>query len=203
MDVDPLEWLYNVATFCGQHAETMNGTWDQITKVLAILGPFLAAGIAYAAYTVANRQREIAQAKLKLDLFDRRAKVYDATVRFLSCCRDYAPEKNVTIVPSEEQDAVKKRVRQKEESVKEFLEIKVAARFILGAELADHLDELERQYEKLQLARRNRAFAERRKKSDEMTKAMQQDLEISEWLGEQSKTITDKFAPFMDLARWQ
>ncbi|MCY1347306.1 hypothetical protein D9M68_370400 [compost metagenome] len=148
--------------------------WQFVLALLTLV-------IAFLAWTVTDAQREIAQATLKHDLFDRRVKVYDAAQLLMARARDYGV--NLWKAKQEFDDACR------------------GARFIFQPDLVVYLDSLSERHGQLALWRTKKAErAEANLDYDDLgRKEYEMEMEmLAEW-----KVLPDRFAPYLDLRNWQ
>lgn len=141
------------------------------------LSALLTPTIAVLASVIAYRQWRTAQNKLKLDLFDRRFSVYEASRDLLA-----------SIVTSG---------KAKDEEVFKFLIATREAKWLLNAEVANYLEkDLNYKVSNLQTLQ---AELEGTPVGDERSKNVKKQAEIKKWLYEQYEVLNEKFTPFLAL----
>jgi len=145
-----------------------------VTLFFSIATLFLSVAIV----TIALLQWRVAENKLRLDLFDRRYKVYNATRKFLAVILREAKLTNSELF--------------------EFDLETSDAEFLFGADVVEHLAKIRKQALHLLTTRK---LLERPNASDEETSryAHAQENDLS-WLGDQITAITKTFAPYLGFA---
>jgi hypothetical protein len=126
------------------------------------------------------RQYKVAQAKLKLDLFERRYAIFEkvwmiTSNTFRHGCR--ATEKMMNMATP-------------------FNNFRPEAAFLFGREMEAYIDELARLWGAL--------WAHEGLKEEESVKNVDNAVKIQEWFGEQaSHGVKDRFSRYLDFANWK
>src|SRR2546426_4594540 len=128
--------------------------------------------LSVAVVIIAALQWRVADNKLRLDLFDRRYKVYNATRKFLSVILREAKFTNSELF--------------------EFYAGISDAEFLFGADVAEHLEKIRKRAVHLQTAQR---IYEPLPVGDERSKHVQAEHDDLSWLTDQITEITKTFAP--------
>jgi hypothetical protein len=141
-----------------------------VTLFFSIVTLFLS----FAIVIIAALQWRVADNKLRLDLFDRRYKVYDATRNFLSVILREANFTNPQLF--------------------EFYAGTSDAEFLFGAEVVKHLDEIRKRAIHLQTAQK---LYEPLPVGEQRSKHVQEAHDDLLWLTNQITAISKTFAPYL------
>jgi hypothetical protein len=133
--------------------------------------------LSIAVVVIASLQWRVADNKLRLDLFDRRYKVYDATRKFLLAILTKA-----SFTLSE---------------LFEFNAGTFDAEFLFGADVTEHLEKIRKRAVDLQTAQR---IYEPLPVGDERSRHVQAAHDDLLWLTDQLTAITKTFAPYLGFA---
>jgi len=133
--------------------------------------------LSVAVVVIAALQWRIADNKLRLDLFDRRYKVYDVTRKFLATILREANFTNSQLF--------------------EFYAGTSDAEFLFGADVTEHLEKIRKRAVHLQTAQR---IFEPLPVGDERSKHVQAAHDDLSWLTDQITEITKTFAPYLGFA---
>lgn len=156
-----------------------------MSTLVPILGPIATLAVGCAVAFIAWQQWQLARNKLRLDLFDRRYKVYDATRKFLAIfARDY------TFTDSQ---------------LGEFAADTSEAEFLFGSDVVDYLAQI-RTGALDRRTRRERAHQEvLQMPADEQAHqhAKAAEAEQQMWLDEQITAMTKTFTPYLGFSRIQ
>ena len=137
-----------------------------LTPVIAVLGSF-----------VAYRQWRLAQSKLKLDLFERRLKVYAAATGLIS--------------------SIMTSGKAKDDKVFEYMVATREAKWLLNSEIAEYLDkQLYHQAVDLQMLE---SELEGVPVGDVRSNNVKAQSEIKKWFAAQFTVLDSKFGPFLQL----
>lgn len=120
-------------------------------------------------------QRRIADDKLRLDLFARRYKVYEAAQKFIQ------------IAAWHDQDQLAELCAGTSE-----------AKFLFDADVVDYLEAIRKRALEVQYAPK---FYEKMPDGDERTRAIEKEQAARRWLGEQITDITKVFMPYLGFAQ--
>lgn len=139
----------------------------------------LTAAIGLTTVYIAWRQWRTEVVKTRLDLFDRRIRVFEETMAFLSVViRDGDP--SVQELSSFQQTATK-------------------ARFLLGRQVSDYLHELHRNAVDLRSVVQRSRHVEHQPIDDERRRLGARDAELFKWFGAQFDASVEMFAQRLDL----
>jgi hypothetical protein len=126
---------------------------------------------------IAALQWRVADNKLRLDLFDRRYKVYDATRKFLS--------------------VILREAKFTHSELFEFYAGISDAEFLFGADVTEHLEKIRKRAVHLQAAQQ---IYEPLPVGDERSQHVQAEHDDLLWLTDQITEITKTFAPYLGFA---
>ena len=141
-----------------------------VTALMVPLVALIAAGVALL-------QWRLAQNKLKLDLFDRRFRVYEAAREFLS--------------------SIMSSGRAKDDELQKLLQATREAKWLLDASLADYLDK--DLYHNAVHLQTHEAELEGLPPGDERSSNVQAQRKLKEWFLAQYKVLDDRFGPYLQL----
>jgi hypothetical protein len=134
--------------------------------------------LSIAVVVIAWQQWRVAESKLRLDLFDRRYKVYDATRKFLS--------------------VIIREARFTNSDLFEFNAGTSDAQFLFKPDVAEYLAEIRRQA--LHLRTTRELLKKPRITDDELARLAQAENDDLSWLGDQIIAMTKVFAPYLGFA---
>ena len=137
-----------------------------LTPVVAVLGSF-----------IAYRQWRLAQNKLKLDLFDRRFKVYESTRDFVG--------------------SIMTSGKSKDEEIFKFMSATREAKWLLDASIAEYLDK--QIYHKALDLQTLDAELQGLDRGDERTKIVHKQADIKKWFLAQFEVLDGHFSPYLKL----
>lgn len=137
-----------------------------LTPIVAVLGSF-----------IAYRQWRLAQNKLKLELFDRRLSVYDATRALLA--------------------SIMSSGKTKDEEVFKFMVATREAKWLLNDSIAEYLDK--QLYHKVIDLQTLASELEGVGVGEERTQNVHAQANIKKWLMAQFGVLDEKFTPFLQL----
>ena len=143
----------------------------------AYLSALLAPVVAVLGSLIAYRQWRLAQNKLKLDLFDRRLKVYEAATGLLS--------------------SVMTSGRAKDEELFKYMVATREAKWLLSPEIAEYLDK--KLYHKAIDLQTLAAELEDVPVGDVRTQNIHAQADVKKWLIAQYPVLDAQFAPFLQL----
>lgn len=123
---------------------------------------------------IAWQQWRVAENKLRLDLFDRRYKVYDATRKFLSCIVQEASFSDAQLF--------------------EFYGGTSDAKFLFGPEVVDYLAEIRKRALEM---RKHKKVYEPLPVGEERSRHVQAECDELLWLSEQLTAMTKIFMPYL------
>jgi|SRR4051812_23903199 hypothetical protein len=129
---------------------------------------------------IAWQQWQVARNKLRLDLFDRRYKVYDATRKFLAMIL-----RDATFTDSQ---------------LIEFAAGTSDAEFLFGSDVVDYLAQIRKRALEM---RTHQKVSERMPAGDEHTRHVQTESDHRLWLGEQITAMTKTFTPYLGFSHIQ
>jgi hypothetical protein len=166
--------------------------WLPLLIVTTILG-FLTIRIANAQKNIAATQRDIAaeskrvaEAKLKLDLFQRRLVIFDATWELLSWAMRMEPS-----------DAYLRTLRQKRVTVQN---LGPESTFLFGPEIRHYLDQVQVQI----IGYESRARATMANNNVMPANQIEADHAYARWVAEEAAGgAQEKFSPFLDFSNWR
>jgi hypothetical protein len=138
---------------------------------LAQLGTLI---IGVAVVVIAWQQRQIARNKLRLDLFDRRYKIYDATRKFLGTIL-----REATFTDAE---------------LFEFYAGTSDTEFLFGSDIVDYLEQIRKRALDMRL---HQELFEPMPVGDERSRHVQANHDELLWLTHQTKDITKVFLPYI------
>jgi hypothetical protein len=144
-----------------------------VTFLFSIATLFLSVAVV----AIAWQQWRVAENKLRLDLFDRRYKVYDATRKFLT---GILAKANFTL-----------------SDLFEFNTATFDAEFLFGADVTEHLDKIRKRAVHLQTAQR---IYDPLPVGDERSRHVQAAHDDLLWLTEQFTAINKAFIPYLGFA---
>jgi hypothetical protein len=144
-----------------------------VISLLQALNAVLVGGIAW---YFAHHQKRIAQAKLRIDLFDKRFAIFDAARNFLGRALFLGK------VEIEDDNA--------------FLIATSGASFLLNDELGNYLKEVQTRAAEVRFVQ---SELEDAKTEDERTAAQTKFVAERRWLREQATVLEAKFKPFLEL----
>ncbi|WP_330485550.1 hypothetical protein [Tumidithrix elongata] len=136
--------------------------------------------VGFAAAFIAWQQLQVAQNKLRLDLFDRRYKVYDATRKFLASIFS-----NATFTDSQ---------------LFEFYAGTSDAEFLFGSEVVDYLAQVK--YRALNMLKYQKIY-ECMPAGEERSRHVDAAFIERSWLEEQLTAITKTFTPYLGFSHIQ
>ncbi len=164
---------------------------DEYLKFVQITGGFLApitaavvAWIAYQQFQTAKGQHQVAKDKLKLDLFDRRFKVYRGLMEFLG--------------------AVDTDAKPTQEAFGKFFAETEAAKFIFNDDISEYIKTIRSKAFDLRHANKIVAAVCDRSRDipqEELNKASQTEGDLIKWFYEQAKVANEKFLPYLDFKK--
>lgn len=139
--------------------------------LVALVIGLVAAGIAY-------RQWQVSAAKFKLDLFERRYAIFEATWGFLSAA--------ITVGPAGVASP-------------NFTNLIPQARFLFGDDIATYMDEASSKMSRLWLLHETLRMNSRGFTAKEIT----ENVELGKWFSEQASTgCKAKFGKYLDFSKW-
>jgi hypothetical protein len=128
------------------------------------------------------RQYKLAQAKLKLDLFERRYKIFHQTWD--------------AVVDT----AIKGTKDDNDGLFTPFTNFRPEAAFLFGKDIEDYVDELARNWNELSIVEGDNNFMT----GDQILKNIARSTELRKWFNQEgSKGVKAKFAPYLDFANWK
>ncbi|MGB5324469.1 MAG: hypothetical protein WBN40_03460 [Pseudomonadales bacterium] len=162
----PLDRAFSFLIFSGHNADMADCDYFDYWKVLTTLIAALVAFISYQQYRINKR-------KLRLDLFDRRYKVYEAT--------------RVFIIQFLESGRIEQQM------LHDFWLGTSDAKFLFKDEIVEYIDLINRKANELRLKQRQM------QRSDSDSQLPDQALDLDTWLESQISegVLTDKFAPYL------
>ena len=140
----------------------------------SILGPIATLIVGVGIFFVAWQQWQIARSKLRLDLFDRRYKVYDATRKFLS--------------------EIIRSANFKDSHLCEFYAGTSDAEFLFGSDVVDYLAQIRKRAIDMRM---HHEMCDPMPVGDERSRHVQANHDQLVWLGEQLTGMTKIFTPYL------
>jgi hypothetical protein len=151
--------------------------WNEVTELLKVLSGCLTPLIAILATYIAWQQYKTASDKLKLDLYDRRYRVYRGLLDFFA--------------------AAVREPRVPKEAFGTFFAVTHEGRFLFGKEIKDYLIEVREKISKLRQAQDR---IDKLEEGTERDKAIETDVELLEWVDKQIDRAADKFKTYLAFA---
>jgi hypothetical protein len=145
-----------------------------LSTLVSILGPIATLMVGFAVAFIAWQQWQVARNKLRLDLFDRRYKVFDATRKFLAVI-----VRDATFLDSQ---------------LLEFYAGTSDAEFLFDADVVDYLAQVRKRAVDM---RTHQKLYERMPVGDERSRHVQAEHEQLLWIGEQITAMTKTFTPYL------
>lgn len=165
-------------------AGTSNGV--ESSEVWAQLWPELAKGLPAAIVAlligyIAWRQYQVARAKLNLDLFERRDRIYDVVRLFLQCHGQ--------------------NIEDDEHIRGDFFKAIPKAFFLFGPEIGSFMILAKENAKELAQAERIVRLAPR--ESPQWTEARANEIRLDRFFDDEETNLRDRFGPYMDFTEWR
>lgn len=138
----------------------------------------IAARISWQQATTSSQQREIAEAKLKLDLFEKRLAIYETVYRIAESARDY------------------KDIAEAKESMKILIKLSHEASFLFGKDVDSLVTEM--CFNVAELAKTMQATIEAGEVPSELIPKIK---EANTWL--KNAPIYETFKPYLEMSAWK
>ena len=151
-----------------------------VSTLIPILGPVATLIVGCAVAFIAWQQSKVARNKLRLDLFDRRYKVYDATRKFLAMIVRDATFSDSQLV--------------------EFVAGTSDAEFLFGSAVVDYLAQIRKRALEM---RTHRKVYEHMPVGHEHSRHVQTESDQLLWLSEQITAMTKTFTPYLGFSHIQ
>ena len=144
----------------------------------SILGPIATLIVGIGVLFFAWQQWQLARSKLRLDLFDRRYKVYDTTRKFLA--------------------EIVRNAKFEDSHLFEFYAGTSDAEFLFGSEVVDYLAQIRKRAIDM---RTHQKLYDRMPVGDERSRHVQAEHDQLVWLSEQLTAMTKSFTPYLGFSR--
>jgi hypothetical protein len=145
-----------------------------LSTLISILGPIATLIVGCGVFFIAWQQWQVAHAKLRLDLFDRRYTVFDATRKFLA--------------------VILQKATFEDSQLFEFYAGTSDAEFLFGPEVVDYLAQIRKRALDM---RTHQKVYNPLPVGDERSRHVQAEHDQLLWLGEQITAMTKTFTPYL------
>jgi hypothetical protein len=168
-----------VAALLSEYSSTIKLLEKFIPAILAFFAAIVASGIAYGQYRTSRNQLQVAQERLKFDLFEKRFAVYKATSSLIQTVAVQGQ-----LVPSDLQD---------------FYKAISGAEFLFDDETRDYYMKISDIAWRASMAR---AAQERHREGARLDKLIDEEENLLSFLhGQSGKPLEDRFRKYLDLSK--